>query len=407
MMTTMPRIRPTRAPRGTRASTVAVLVLIGAFSLPSGASAEQATAPASRTAWFWESAEKVTTCTDDGVQNACGDVSPAKGVFGNAGGTGTPITQGHLGIGVRDGASDMRAYVKFDLSSIPFGATVDAFRATWNISEPDQTHTRQHSGATGAKAPATVNEDEASIRVCAVVTAWGSSEGDPPSSTTVIRPHPESGGNTEPQTTTTRAEPDVNCALSGTAEFSQNGKTLTADLTQIAQAWGAGTLMNEGIALLPVPQGRATWTVELHGLYNTVSSQSGTITFVTKDEAARAAAVYTPPVAPPPPPPEEDPGPQFPSFGNPIPVDQGPVIEPTFGDQAPPEQVPTEQPPAFVPVAERTGEAPAWFFGLFPLGLLIAGFIAGLIGTDTVTRTAVGAQSRVASVLRSRRLEDL
>lgn len=356
---------------------------------------------ANRTAWFWNSNTKVTTCTDDGVQNVCGGVS-AQGAFGNNP-VGTPISQGHIGIGVKNGGSDMRAYVKFDLGDIPFGATIDSFIVRFLISKPDQAHIARHGETedSNSKPPATANESQAVIQVCAAAEPWGATEGDPPSSTTVVRPHPETpGGNVAPESTTTRVEPNVNCALTAPAKVTADGKYLTADITTIAQAWAAGTIFNEGIALLPVVQGVSpTWTMELHGKKNTAASEAGTLTYVSEAEAARALISYSAPMEPPPPPPPADP-PTFPSFGNPIPVDPGPVVTPGF-------ETPQPQPsPPQVPVGTRApGNTPAWFFGLFPMVLLLLGYVSGLVGEDTAPSTAAGSHSRVASVLRARRLD--
>lgn len=392
--------------RSMRAAAVAVSALLMALLFPGTAGATEISVPASRTAWFWESNEKVTTCTDDGVQNVCGGAS-GQGAFGNNP-VGTPISQGHLGIGVKDGGSDMRAYVKFDLGDIPFGATIDSFTVNFLVSKPDQEHAARHGETedSNSKVPATFNESDALIQVCAIAEPWGATEGDPPSSTTIVRPHPEvAGGNTTPTTTTTRAEPNANCGLSAPAKFSADGKYLNADVTNIAQAWAAGTLFNEGIALLPVVQGLSpNWTVELHGKENTVTSSTGPLTYVNDAEAARARISFSAPETPPPPPPPPpiDNGPQFPTFGDPIPTDPGPVQPPTFGD--PPV---TNDPPVQVPVGSTApGETPGWFFGLFPLGLLVLGFVSGLVGPDTAPVTGVGSQSRVASVLRQRRIEE-
>lgn len=395
--------------RSARAVLVAGAALLVAVLLPSSATAADATLLANRTAWFWESNEKVTTCTDDGQQNVCGGAS-AQGAFGNNP-VGTPISQGHLGIGVKDGGSDMRAYVKFDTGEIPFGATIDSFVARFLVSKPDQAHIARHGETedSNSKVPATFNESDALIQVCAVAEPWGPTEGDPPSSTTIVRPHPEvPGGNTTPETTTTRAEPNTNCGLATSAKFSDDGKYLTADITEIAKAWAAGTLYNEGIALIPVVQGVSpNWTVELHGRKSTASSSTGTLTYVNEAEAARAVVSYTTTLSPPPPPPPViDDGPRFPTFGDPVPVDPGPAPPQDFGS-----------PPTTgtggtggvggVPVASaKPGDTPGWFFGLFPLGLLVLGFVSGLVGPDTAPASAVGSQSRVASVLRDRRLHD-
>lgn len=390
--------------RSVRAGLAAAAALTAATLIPSTAGATEVIAPATRTAWFWESNEKVTTCTDDGQQNVCGGVS-GQGAFGNNP-VGTPISQGHLGIGVKNGGSDMRAYVKFDLGDVPFGAEIDEVIARFLVSKPNQAHTARHGETedSNSKPPATLNEEDAVIQVCAVAEPWGPTEGDPPSSTTIVRPHPEvEGGNVAPERTTTRAEPNTNCGLSAPAKFSADGTYLTSNITTIAKAWAAGSLFNEGIALLPVVQGVSpNWTLELHGRKNTASSETGTQVFVNDEEAARAFVTYSAPLAPPPPPPPPpfDPGPQFPSFGNPIPVDQAPPPPPTF--ETPPATTP---PTVNVAVGTRApGDTPAWFFGLFPLGLLALGFVSGLVGPDTVPAAVAGSQSRVAAVLRGRRL---
>lgn len=393
--------------RPARVVPFASAALLVAIMVPTSASATDATVSAARTAWFWSSNQKVTTCTDDGTQNACGNVSIAGGAFGNSTGA-SPITQGHIGIGVKDGTSDMRAYVKYDLGDIPFGATVGSMVVRFTISKPDQEHAGQHAGATGAKVPGTFNESQALIQVCAVAEPWGAAEGEPPSSTTVVRPKPDKpGGNTQPETSVQRAEPNPDCSVSTPAVFSADGKTLSANVTKIAAQWASGERINEGIALLPVVQGtKPNWTVELHGAATTASSDTGPITFVTEQEATTAAVAFSPPVDPPPPPPPPviDDGPRFPSFGNPIPIDPGPgpAAPVDFGTGNAP---PVAAPPSFVPVGETTGDTPAWFFGLFPLGLLVMGFVSGLIGADTVAASAAGAESRVAAVLRARRLD--
>lgn len=380
------------------------------FPLP-GAGAAGKTLEASKTAWFWESNQKVSTCTETDPAQApplCGVASAGGGVSGgpiSPGGL-VPITDGHVGVSLKDGAEDMRAYIQLDTSPIPPGSIIESFVVKLTVSQADTTHPQSegHSGSPG-KPPATVNESAAAIRACAVTEPWGPSQGEPPRSTTVSRPNPETADTSDdqPEVTVVRAEPFSDCSLNATGERSEDGSFWTFDITKIAQKWLSLEVFDEGIALLPIETGvEPTWTIEFHGAHTVVSQDDGERTMVTKQEAAAAIVEYTEPppsdVPPPPPGPEPDSGIIPPTFGNPVPSEVSPPAPETpVGPLASP--APAAGP---VGVPRPNPHMPGYVWLLFPFGALALGMVSNAIGSDPAS--AVGAGNRVAGTLRARRL---
>ncbi|MFA5891597.1 MAG: hypothetical protein WDA27_11710 [Actinomycetota bacterium] len=392
--------------RRERAAAAAVIA-VGLSLIPiPGARAESLPLIVEKTAWFWSSNSKVTTCSDDPAVGVCGAASITGGVAGNAAGTASPISPGHLGVSMKDGGSDMRSYVFFNLADLPDGAEVSRFLVQMNVSLQSGEHIQEHASKR-EQPPATSNQATAAIQACAVTEPWGPAEGDPPYSTTVVRPHPESADTTA-EVETVRNEPFTDCSLSAGGTVSKDGAVWTFDITHIVKKWTSGEMFNEGVALMPVNTGVAqTWTVEFHGKPTTVAAADGTeLTYVAEKDASRAIVEYTVAASPPSPPPSSPPtdGSQFPSFGNPIPIDDYiPQLEVDVpsgigtGGASGTERV--------VPIAANP-KTPAWVFGVIPLGILGLGLVTSVIGEDPVPVGAGGfiSSSRVAALLRRRRM---
>lgn len=390
--------------RRERAAAAAVIA-VGLSLIPiPGARAASLPLIVEKTAWFWSSNSKVTTCSDDPAVGVCGAASVTGGVAGNAAGTASPISPGHLGVSMKDGGSDMRSYVFFNLADLPDGAEISRFLVQMNVSLPSGDHAQEHASKR-EQPPATFNQATAAMQACAVTEPWGPAEGDPPYSTTVVRPHPESSDATA-EVETVRNEPFTDCSLSAGGTVSKDGAVWTFDITDIAKKWTSGELFNEGVALMPVNTGVAqTWTVEFHGKPTTVAAADGAeLTYVTAEEASKAIVEYTvsetPPPPPPPPPPTD--GFEFPSFGNPVPTEDyipPPVVDmPSSGGGSSGIR-------RTVPVAVNA-KTPAWVFGIIPLGVLGMGLVSSVIGADPVPVGAGGSvsSSRVAAMLRRRRI---
>jgi hypothetical protein len=367
-----------------------------------------------KTAWFWSSNTSITTVVKDPsgtTTGVNGGVSGSTGVFGNANGAAPPISRGHLGVAMKDGGSDMRSYLRFELPRDFIGASVRSFELTLLAALPtDDAHANRHSQEE-AKPPASLNASAAAIRACLMRLPFGPSEGDPPRNTEVIPPEP---GGTEYKINVQQNEADADCSVQAPGRVAADGKTWTFDISRIAQGWadcddlcvvgdprGKGFL-NEGIALLPVDMGLApTWTVEFHGSPITeedLAEQKHN--YVNEAEAARADIDYTPGAAPPPPPPPPTGGVQFPSFGNPLPSIQPPL---TTTPAIPPVQPPTQAP--VVAVGGVFANTPLWFYIVLFAGLGGLYWLSREIGADPLTAGAGSrVTTRVARVLRQRRL---
>lgn len=389
-----------------RAVAAALAAAVVAFVPAPGAHADAKTSTFDKTAWFWSSNSKVTTCSDDPAVGVCGGASATGGVVNNGGGIATPISAGHLGVSMKDGGSDIRSYVHVDLGQLPDGAVISSLKLVMNVSAQNAEHAQRHASVQ-QQPPATSNAAAAAIQACPAVEPWGPAEGDPPSSTVVARPHPESADATA-EVETIRNEPFYDCALGGArGSQSKDGLTWTFDLTSIAKKWQAGEFFNEGVALLPVNTSvGATWTVEFHGAPLTVAGSNGDVTYVTQDEASKAVIEYAMAAAPTPAytPPAITPNlPSFPSFGNPIPAADPFVPAPDTGGG----DVRQDQGSSgtITPVATNP-KIRAWVLGFLPIGVLGLGLISGALAEEPVpVRTGSWDNgSRVAAVLRSRRL---
>lgn len=398
------RRRSSRAATAAVASIVAAMLLLPAIP----ASAATKTIPSEKSGWFWSSNDKIITCTgelDENAPPACGSVSGSGGVQpGMTAGQTSPISYGHLGVSMVNGSSDMRSYVKFDASSIPVDAEVQRFVAVFTVSQvsaTDQSHAARHQ-KTDSKAPATVKQESAKIQACAVAEPWAGAEGDPPYSTTVVRPKPETTttGDDEVQITTVRAEPGVNSGLCSIGSRSKNGDTWRFDITAIAKKWASLEVFDEGIALIGVASGSTpSWTVEFHGVRYETDKDGETVVNVTKSESATASVEYfsAGPVDPGP-----GPGPA------PVPFDPAPPFDPGVtppADNTPPVVTPPITGPGFSPVPVGKAGSTPWVFLVIPIAILAWGLISGAIGGEGVALATLGGSNKVATVLQTRRLE--
>lgn len=411
-----------------RSSPRRVLVALGAaalvsslFAMPQQASAETADLSLEQTAWFWSSNQKYTFCAKDPALGACqafilSDGGP-RGLAPVPPGTFSPITYGHMGVSVINGASDMRSYAKLNLSSIPAGSEFDSLIMRLTLSEPNPEHTQQHLDAEG-HAPATFLQQFARIDACPMTEPWGPAEGDAPYAFTFQRPELENQ-STDVNLRSQRNEPKYDCGLGRIrGQLTPDGTAIEWDLTRVAQAWLDDPVKNEGVALLGVAEGPiTTWMVEMHGAPLTLTASTPGVpvpipvalpepdlppnVYVTKAEAGTAAANYhAKPIEPEAPP-------AYPPPGDPVIIVQpgDPVPYPVPGPASPPQ---TRVVYAAPPVGSVGGEArtPAWVFLAFPLGLLGMGALFGAIGNDPLAASTVPvAGSRVAMMLRQRRLD--
>ncbi|MDX1450572.1 MAG: hypothetical protein R3246_16105, partial [Acidimicrobiia bacterium] len=157
--------------------------------------------------WFWSSNVKVTSCVPPPELPAeppteppglCGPVSVTGGVFGNAAGFLNPISPGHIGVSMKAGDPDMRAYVKYDLGAIPPGAELNALILELDVSLPTADHIDRHLelskiqdgtvSTNSRRPPSTFGDQGAKIMACAVTEPWAGQTlegGDPPFSVRV------------------------------------------------------------------------------------------------------------------------------------------------------------------------------------------------------------------------------
>jgi hypothetical protein len=366
-----------------------VLAAVPFLLVPSIAGAETADLVGERFAWFWASNQKATSCVDNPAQPVCGTASAGSGAYGNAGAN--PISPGHIGVAMKDGESDMRAYLQFDNAVIPPGADVSSFVVTLNLSLPAQDHATQHAEAS-VRTPATVNQTTATVQACLMREPWGDNVktgggGDPPTSYKVV---PPASPGQPPQTIPEQNEPNSDCSVTVRGKPNVAGDAWVFDVTSMAKLWASGEVFNEGIAILPVQSTlRQTWTLEFHGPPYTVRTNGQDVTVVPEKLAASAHVEWsggTPPPPPPPPPLSFSGGGggiSFPSFGNPIPtvIPEIPATS-VLGDQftAPGSAHP---PVAAVPVAS-TSSTPAWVLGALPLGILGLAALANILGSDPI-----------------------
>lgn len=386
------RARALRASAGAILAVVASLVIFPATS----AGAEEATISAEQNGWFWSSNSK-TTFIGGGVSGAISldDGPNSSGIGLTEANALSPISTGHMAVSMKNGSSDMRSYIKFDLGELPFGVEFTNFDMILTTSHPTDTdHVEQHSSFEG-KAPGTANASAASIVACSVTVPWGAAEGDPVASTTVIAPDPREGRN-EFEITTSRDEPVYDCSNQALGVPSRDGSFWRFDLTAMANKWASLELFNEGVALLPVNQNVAsTWTVEFHGKPLTVRTDEASTVVVPKELGARAAVSYTEVT-------EEEPPTQGPAGPAGPPGPSGPTIIPPSdggGVTTPPQQGGGG---VLVPVAQAgAAETPAWLYALIPIGLLGLGLTSSAIGAEGV---GIASRNRVAALLRQRRL---
>jgi len=269
---------------------------------------------------------------------------------------------------MKDGNSDMRAYIQFDLFSIPPGSKISQFEMTVSVSNPDQPHTKEHQDK-GLHTPGTLNQNAATIRACAVAEPWASAQGgdggDPPYSSSVADASKVDPADPNASVTTVKNEPAADCGYSTLGAKSKDGATWTFDLARLAQAWVDGDIFNNGVALLPESRGVSpTWTVEFHGIETKRRLADGTYKIITSAKQAPSVAFSFEPG----PPPTPQPTPQIIVSEVPVPVPGGEVQFPTFTNPEPVAVPPTfYQPPALV---AGVGHTPAWVWTLFPLGLL-------------------------------------
>lgn len=382
--------------RAAAASVVAVVAVVFATLLARPALAATAKLPVDQQAWFWSSTFDVNQCTPEELPSLPDPAPPnlCTPEHTSALAPASPITPGHLGVALKNGQSDMRSYLTFDTSNIPFGATIEAFTVKMLVSRQstDTEHARIHSQREG-KPPATTGDDRAKINACILTLPWGRAEGAPPSNM-----------NSHDPTKSEPVEPYVrggyDCSVSAEGRRSADGASWTFDITEIAQKWASETVFNNGIILLPQPTGPAdSWTLEFHGAFTTrpvENPATGSTTeevYVRTLETPVATVKYTAP------PPEAVEPPFTP------PVDTGgPLLPPiTIG---PPPQVPVDtgpapQRPAAFERPESNPRTPWYYFLLFPAGL------AGISGLSRAMGRELGAApaNRVAAMLRRRRAE--
>lgn len=387
---------PAAARKARRAAIFAVAVLgaaVGAtyFAMPAGA-AETLTIKGDKDAqaWFWSSNKDFRQCSPilppPAPPDSYCDTRDLSGTPANT------ISPGHLPVSLKNGSSDMRSYLAFDLSEIPDGATVSSARLELTVARATGSadHTTEH-GQPGAKPPATANESAARIKACLVIVPWGSSEGAPPET---MDPH-------DP-TKASPAEPTlldgVSCNVSSLGE---TGTTWKFDMKPFIQKWLAGE-PNNGIILMPQQTGPVdTWTLEFHGgefkrRTEDPSGAGGTqeVTYVTAAEASKLAITYT---APPPIPEltlESPPTPPIDTGGQPPPP---PVVDVS------PEPTSSPTPTVSVPVARSEPRTPWYSWLLFPALLLGLVAVSRSIGREIST----AGGNRVATMLRSKKNESL
>jgi len=407
-------------PRALRASAAAVLAITAAllFGPAPAALAADKTLVSGQGGWFWSSNNKNTVCTGSGggvipaERRACTGVSiddgaNAQGIGATPSGALSPISTGHIGVSLKDGSSDMRGYLKFDLgtltATLPLGSTLrfTSFVVVLTTAVPDDTeHAQQHTSFDQGKPPATSNERSATVLACAVTEPWGTAEGDPPASTEILAPDPAADPPRESyEIKTTRDEPLYDCgeqAIIGKPTTDFRGWRF--DITPLANKWASNQLENNGIALVPGNDSLvSTWTVEFHGPPLEIKKDDAKVTVVDGAHAARADVSYDEV-------PFELPPTQGPAGPAGAPGTPGTTVIPP-GSVPPEDTTPDQgagQTGPLVPVA-RSGAptTPGWLYGLIPLGLMGLALTSRVIGPEAV---AAGADNRVARSLRARRI---
>lgn len=374
--------------RAAKAAAVASLAVLGAMLWAPTVLAVSGTAPVElrqeNQAWYWSSNREVRQCIGTEDTGLC-QVSDLSGA--------APTEPGHLAVGLQAGASDMRSYMLFDLSAVPFGGSVDSLILRLNVSRADAAdteHTTHHTGP-GSKTPATTNESRASITACAVTIPWGSVEGAPPYAM-----------DSKDPTKSDPVEPFVKNGYDCN-RFSVKGKAgnpWTFDLSKIAKEWVAGTLVNNGIVLLPdLTGGTDSWRMEFHAAPLEVQNNETRQIYVSPKEAGSATVTYTAPDQQPTPDPTPEPTGDGGGF---VPPPVTPTFEPAPGPAPTSSSDPQPSQPAQEPVAQpKTGSA--WYAWLvLPLGAIAFSGLSRAVGKEA---GAAGA-NRVAEVLRRRRLQD-
>jgi len=416
--------------RWRRGGAVAATVLGSAllvFPPLTSASAEDTSVSLTQQAWFWSTNQKYTICLKDPALGACqafilADGGP-RGLAPVPPGTLAPITYGHLGVSMINGVSDMRSYLKFDMSQIPMGSKIESFVVRLTVSKISAEHLQYHFDAE-AKPPSSINESFAQIQACPMVEPWGPAEGDAPTSFSFQRPELETQ-STDIRLRNQRSEPFFDCGLGSVrGRLTPDASEYVFDIAPLAQLWADDPPSNEGIALIGVAEGLASsWIVELHGApYSLAPTTPGVPvpvpvalpeppddllernTYVSDEEQAVVNVSYQLPPAVEPsdgatPDPigttttiiQPMPGPTLTIPGEPIPGGTTTQVVYAMG--------PNDQ----LPVGAI--DTPAWVFLAFPVGLLGLGAMLGAVGKDDLTAGAIPvAGSRVATMLRQRRL---
>ena len=407
-MTRTPSYDYRTAQRILRAAVATFVAAFSVFIAPAAhADVKTITTTPDNEAWYWSSNQDVRACTPDNPTPAPGLCSSQN--FSAAG----PISPGHLGVSMKAGQSDMRAYMAFPLDFAPIGSQISSMVVTLTVSRADATdtqHTQEHnSDPNGAadsqpKAPATQNDGAAKIDACLVKVPWGPAFGAPPRDRDPNDPTNTEGVPTEPAAKTGGV--DMDTCIHGTPVAGTSGtKAWTFDVTPFAQKWISGEVFNNGFALIPKGAAPDTWVVELHGAYYTQATQepsgaTGDQVLVSHKEEAKARVDYVAAVPPPPPPP-----PSAPPVVTPPDLGGGGIINPP--SSAPSISTPTTPPPVIaaapsVPVSTSKPVTPWYAWMMLPVGLV------GFVGLSRALGRESGelAGNHVAEVLRRRRLTD-
>ncbi|MBW3664033.1 MAG: DNRLRE domain-containing protein [Actinobacteria bacterium] len=291
------------------------------------------------------------------------------------------VPPGSLPVGLAAGEPEWKSFLQFDLSAVPFDATIDSFVITLTEVEPGESLT--------------------GVEVCAINDLWAE------------------GANQKWSNA-----PEHDCAFSADVVGPADDGTWTADLTNVARAWQDVIIPNNGIVLLPksaanLPSGtptpeEANWRVQFAG--------------VTLEGAPTAQVEYTvteSPSPPPPPPPAAAPpadsgqaggadtgtssqpffgnAPSFepqagPAFTPPVAGDEGalaPEVAPDAGQQPVPETV-------AAPAVAGDAETPAYVWALIPL-FLLGMLMLGRSLTDTTPVAVTRREGATTRLIRNRR----
>lgn len=405
----------------------AAALCFGVLGPIASASAEDLSPELSAHAWYWSTNKRFTVAIKDPVLGASQKFDVASGgpVGLVPGGGISPISIGHLGISMINGSSDMRSYARWNLNDVPEGSTVQSFVVAFTLSKFSQEHLQFHLDSE-SRPPSTIGEDFAKVDACPVTETLTSSEAEPSSSFSFQRPEVENNQSTDINRTDQRLEPLYDCGRGRIrGALTSDRSKLTFDLTSMAQQWVDDPLSNNGIAMIGTAEGlTTTWMLELHGLEMKAQVDVGL------------------PVSAPVPLPETDPPPpnQYvaaadaptASISFEAPVEEAPIcgaVGGCDGDngggggttiinqpgtntttvvQQPgittTETIYTVAPTGTLPVGDIA--TPGWMLLAFPLGLLALGAMFSAVGKDELeTATVPLAGSRVASLLRQRRLE--